>query len=413
MIQKIKSFQLKYFVYFFIIIAGFTMLSNFISYYSLPQVNVSSSQSGALSLTFHEEATVKVDGVQKNYAEFSGTIKKVWVNDGDEIDIDAPLYQYEVKNIEKEKKALEGQITDLEYDQKITALRMNNTSSDDRSKVDKAYKKYMDNQSLYQSGVLSKADLDSSYDNYQTELKALETSKDNQIISYLEQQKSYESNRRTLEEKRNTLEALETIIKKDGMVYSKIKGVVKERHLLAGQKASKDTLILSIETQDSDRIVEITIPKNKGKYYKNGDELQVESATSDAELKGLIQSIKTSPDNKKQVTMKIKIVSETPIKSGTQLSIKGFKSSKRYPVIIPKTALVTENNKSFVWLVETEQRGFGQQTILKKSIVVKGDSDDNTVVIKTGLEPTDQIVVRVTNEKTLQNGSRVMVNTDN
>lgn len=413
MIQKIKSFQLKYFVYFFIIIAGFTMLSNFISYYSLPQVNVSGSQSGALSLTFNEEATVKVDGVTKNYAEFSGTIKKVWVNDGDEIDVDTPLYQYELKDIEKEKKTLEGQIIDLEYDQKITALRMNNSSSDDRSKVDKAYKKYIDNQSLYDSGALSKADLDSSYDSYQAELKALETSKDNQTISYLEQQKSYESSRRTLEEKRASLESLDKIIEKDGMVYSSVKGVVKERHLLAGNKASKDTLMLSIETQDSDRIVEITLPKNKGKYYKNGDELQVESATSDTELKGLIQSIKTNSTNKKQVTVKVKIISETPIKSGTQLSIKGFKSSKRYPVIIPKTALVTENNKSFVWLVVTEQKGFGQQTVLKKSIVVKGDADDNTVVIKAGLEPTDQIVVRVTNEKTLKNGNRVMVNTDN
>lgn len=413
MIQKIKSLQLKYFIYFFIFIAIFTALSNFIAFYSLPQVNVSYSQSGALSLTFNEEATVKVDGIYKNYAPFSGMILKTFVNEGDEINIDAPLYQYDLALIEQERKSIEGQIKDLEYDQQITALRMKNEASTDRSSLEKAYNKYVSNQTLYESGVLSKTELDDSYHSYQTELRSLETSKDNKAISYLEQKKSFESNQRTLEEKRTQLSTLQEIIKNEGMVYSKVKGVLKEKQVLVGNKVTKDALMVSIETLTSDRIVEITLPKSKGKYYANGDELQVSSATSEASIKGIIQSIKTNVDNKKQVTMKIKIVSKPPIKSGTQLTVKGFKSSKRYPVMIPKTALVTENNQSFVWLMTTVQKGFGEQTIIKKSIVIKGDADDQSVVIKAGLEPTDQIVVRVTNEKTLTNEGRVMINPDN
>lgn len=417
MISKLKEFKIRYFVLFLIIIWLFTVVSSFINYYTLPQVLLANGYNGPLTLTINKEAEVEAADVKNLKSPLQGEVLKVFAREGDQLKVDQALYQYSMVGLKETLRQIENEVDQLAYDVNIQTLRNEKTSNDaiandiaaSEKKMKDQLRNYELQQSLYALGSISKKALDESKDAYDQEVKNHGDRLANLEITRLENQKQLQSLRTNYNKKVKEKEALEIIIASGGIVKAKEEGIVKSIDVKTGEVIAKDARAFAIEDLSADRIIKIEVMRDIAKYYTTDDTLSITAPGFENEIKGQIVTIKRHSSNKKLNVITVKLLADKPIASGKQVSVYGNKKSQYYPVLIPKHAVMKEQRKSYVWTVKEVKKGFTTEYVLEKLMVVTGDVDNESIVVKSGLSLDDHIVTRVENNKTLSNRQQVII----
>lgn len=389
--KGLKEMKLKYFVLFLVLIYGFTALSNFIEYYTLPQVELAKTTSGTLLLDFHKEATVKIQSQDVVYASCEGKIDSIDVQEGSKINAGDKVMTYNLASLNETLENVNRNIASLENDLAVFRLKMNNDS------IDHLHQKYVSNQKLYDNGVISKKDLEDSYKSYMDGLN-------NQQVSSKEYNQSIIDKENQLKDKEKERRDLQDLIDSEGVVYGMENGVISQVNVSKGQLLKGNEILMSYEAESSERHVEVSIDEDIAKFYERGDVVSIESPTEKDHFNGVISSIKV--DEKRSNSRLLTITFDSSLTSGQLVDVTGDKQSKKYPIVISSQAIVTEDNKSYVWLIKTADDG---KTYLNKSAIIIGDADEKKTVVEDGLNAKDEIVVQVTNEKILVDGERVIV----
>lgn len=280
-------------------------------------------------------------------ADRSGTVDKINVSVGDRVSVGDILYTVD-----------KGSLVNDINSQSVTSR--NNLSSAELS-YDNALETYEENQKLYDSGIISKSELDSSYDNMEL-----------QKLSYNNALSNYNS----------TITSSEYSID-DTVLEATIDGVISAINIELGQKSGfNDIEIMGedeflINTVVSNRIIDDLSLGDKVRIIYDGDENE-----------GIISEIgEMGIDGTDSFDVGISInKSDCELKVGYRVDIVFNVFKEDNQLVVPKKSILTDENGDYVFVKN--------EGLAEKVYVTQGYINSGYVQVFGDLEAGDELIVK-------------------
>ncbi len=173
---------------------------------------------------------------------------------------------------------------------------------------------------------------------------------------------SQEINELSIEEWQKKLDKLKTLQDTGGVVNASQSGIVTKLYVEAGQKTT-DTAAVMLGDITSGFLFTALIDKDDVEYVSVGDMVSVKGVGKTAEDCPVI-SLKAD-ETGEQVTVTAELKSGT-FTAGETATMEAGRTSEQYPYTVPASALLQEDNKTYVMVVDTEETVLGSQYIARK-----------------------------------------------
>ena len=206
-----------------------------------------------------------------------------------------------------------------------------------------------------------------------------------------------------LQEKQLAVDKLQKVMDAGGKVTAPSDGLVTKVNVTTGEATTEDTAI-RISDQSAGYKFTATLDKSDAKFLAKDDKVTLDlgNGTSVEGLK--IQSIDVSQEDKNSYELTVSIPAKVK-KIGTIATLKVEKASKKYDTCVPLTALHSDGDKYYVYVINEKDTILGTETAVDKvqvEILVK----NNEQAAIDGAFSWDQKFV-LTSSKTLRDGDRV------
>lgn len=371
--------------------------------------------------------TTVSDSLQKTVEEKQEAYDKaVDELDGVENDIEADVRE-EIKRIETDKGVKLSQAEKQDIREKVNA-RPENVSllKNANDKVDKAKDALSEAENAL--SAYNEQQNNNSSASYDEQLKALYDdykSKEEAYDEAIKQRKStIQSADRSLEdantpesvdtasaltenddlqEKQLAVDKLQKVMDAGGKVTAPSDGLVTKVNVTTGEATTEDTAI-RISDQSAGYKFAATLDKSDAKFLAKDDKVTLDlgNGTSVEGLK--IQSIDVSQEDKNSYELTVSIPAKVK-KIGTIATLKVEKASKKYDTCVPLTALHSDGDKYYVYVINEKDTILGTETAVDKVQVEILDKNNEQAAID-GAFSWDQKFV-LTSSKTLRDGDRV------
>ena len=206
-----------------------------------------------------------------------------------------------------------------------------------------------------------------------------------------------------LQEKQLAVDKLQKVMDAGGKVTAPSDGLVTKVNATTGEATTEDTAI-RISDQSAGYKFTATLDKSDAKFLAKDDKvtLNLGNGTSVEGLK--IQSIDVSQEDKNSYELTVSIPAKVK-KIGTIATLKVEKASKKYDTCVPLTALHSDGDKYYVYVINEKDPILGTETAVDKVQVEILDKNNEQAAID-GTFSWDQKFV-LTSSKTLRDGDRV------
>ena len=206
-----------------------------------------------------------------------------------------------------------------------------------------------------------------------------------------------------LQEKQLAVDKLQKVMDAGGKVTAPSDGLVTKVNATTGEATTEDTAI-RISDQSAGYKFTATLDKSDAKFLAKDDKVTLDlgNGTSVEGLK--IQSIDVSQEDKNSYELTVSIPA-TVKKIGTIATLKVEKASKKYDTCVPLTALHSDGDKYYVYVINEKDTILGTETAVDKVQVEILDKNNEQAAID-GTFSWDQKFV-LTSSKTLRDGDRV------
>lgn len=206
-----------------------------------------------------------------------------------------------------------------------------------------------------------------------------------------------------LQEKQLAVDKLQKVMDAGGKVTAPSDGLVTKVNVTTGEATTEDTAI-RISDQSAGYKFTATLDKSDAKFLAKDDKVTLDlgNGTSVEGLK--IQSIDVSQENKNSYELTVSIPAKVK-KIGTIATLKVEKASKKYDTCVPLTALHSDGDKYYVYVINEKDTILGTETAVDKVQVEILDKNNEQAAID-GTFSWDQKFV-LTSSKTLRDGDRV------
>ena len=206
-----------------------------------------------------------------------------------------------------------------------------------------------------------------------------------------------------LQEKQLAVDKLQKVMDAGGKVTAPSDGLVTKVNATTGEATTEDTAI-RISDQSAGYKFTATLDKSDAKFLAKDDKVTLDlgNGTSVEGLK--IQSIDVSQEDKNSYELTVSIPAKVK-KIGTIATLKVEKASKKYDTCVPLTALHSEGDKYYVYVINEKDTILGTETAVDKVQVEILDKNNEQAAID-GTFSWDQKFV-LTSSKTLRDGDRV------
>lgn len=206
-----------------------------------------------------------------------------------------------------------------------------------------------------------------------------------------------------LQEKQLAVDKLQKVMDAGGKVTAPSDGLVTKVNATTGEATTEDTAI-RISDQSAGYKFTATLDKSDAKFLAKDDKVTLDlgNGTSVEGLK--IQSIDVSQEDKNSYELTVSIPAKVK-KIGTIATLKVEKASKKYDTCVPLTALHSDGDKYYVYVINEKDTILGTETAVDKVQVEILDKNNEQVAID-GTFSWDQKFV-LTSSKTLRDGDRV------
>lgn len=206
-----------------------------------------------------------------------------------------------------------------------------------------------------------------------------------------------------LQEKQLAVDKLQKVMDAGGKVTAPSDGLVTKVNVTTGEAMTEDTAI-RISDQSAGYKFTATLDKSDAKFLAKDDKvtLNLGNGTSVEGLK--IQSIDVSQEDKNSYELTVSIPAKVK-KIGTIATLKVEKASKKYDTCVPLTALHSDGDKYYVYVINEKDTILGTETAVDKVQVEILDKNNEQAAID-GAFSWDQKFV-LTSSKTLRDGDRV------
>ena len=187
-------------------------------------------------------------------------------------------------------------------------------------------------------------------------------------------------------------------------VTSPVNGIVKSIEITAGNTASSNSTLMTIEVPDRGYGISFSVTTEQSKKVKVGDQAEVSGGYWGRQVTATLVGIKTDPQNpgtNKLLQFKL----EGEVDSGSQLSVSIGERGGNYESIVPNSALRTDNNGDFVLVVVSKSSPLGNRYVAQRVDVKVQAKDDVRCAVSGGLSYNDMVIT--TSNKPLEPGMLV------
>jgi multidrug efflux pump subunit AcrA (membrane-fusion protein) len=402
--KKIKKMIIQYFG----VILLFTIFSQSLNNLALPRVSVVNGKSTSLQMNIQKEGTIAARKSEQIYATFSGIIDKIFVQTNKTVKKGDPLIKLDEKELNERFIQEEGNYKKAKLNYEIAKAQYENQEGLEKElkAVEKASEELEKKKVYYENNIVSKEEFEKAADTLKDAEDAYNKKKKNQPIEELKAQNSLVESEMEYKLKEITFKEIQKIVANKGILTAPIDGVVKNISKKEGERINKDETILALTDPSSGYELKFSIKKDIAKYLKIGenlnitfkglDDLKVESKITD------IANNKEEPSQIKDVTLSFE---NEGLKGDEFATIRETKSTTKYDVVVPNTAIGKEQNgRKFVWIIRKEDKPLGKEYYVNKRYVNTGESDLNNTAIKSGLDKYEEFVQDDTGVDLKENG---------
>lgn len=250
---------------------------------------------------------------------------------------------------------------DLKTDVNLQKSKLKTSLDNAKIKYDDELENFNKMKSLYETGVITKKDLDNA-----------EISFEQAKLNYQQAQKDYESNSATLNSSLN-----DTIIK------SPINGIVASRNVEVGEMTgSSDFVIVKLDPI----IVKANISEDFVNKINVGNDVRV--GVQEKDYVGKITSISPVGSNNGNIyPVEIEIENkDSSLRAGMFADIDFEIEKLENQIVVPKKTILSKGNEHYVYIVEENSP--------KKVVIERGITKDGYVQISGELNVGDKLVVK-------------------
>lgn len=183
-----------------------------------------------------------------------------------------------------------------------------------------------------------------------------------------------------------------------------VNGKVTAVGISAGSTTSPDAALLTIEVPDRGYYLSFSVTTEQSKKVKTGDSADILYNYYGAEKTAVLETIKPDPD--KPSTNKLLVFKLTgEVESGEQLTLAIGEKGQYYDAVVPNSAIKSDNNGSFVLVVEAKSSALGNRYIARRVDVKVGGADDVNTGVTGSLTSSDFVIT--TSNKPVEAGAQV------
>ena len=206
-----------------------------------------------------------------------------------------------------------------------------------------------------------------------------------------------------LQEKQLAVDKLQKVMDAGGKVTAPSDGLVTKVNVTTGEATTEDTAI-RISDQSAGYKFTATLDKSDAKFLAKDDKVTLDlgNGTSVEGLK--IQSIDVSQEDKNSYELTVSIPAKVK-KIGTIATLKVEKASKKYDTCVPLTALHSDGDKYYVYVINEKDTILGTETAVDNVQVEILDKNNEQAAIDGAFSWNQKFVL--TSSKTLRDGDRV------
>ncbi len=207
---------------------------------------------------------------------------------------------------------------------------------------------------------------------------------------------------RQIEEQRAKLEQLSG--GEENQILSNVSGTVQSIEVTAGDTAAKDTVLCVIEVPDMGYTLSFSVTNQQAARLKQGDSGTISNYYWGSQIVATLQNIRVDPKNPQ--TNKLLTFDVTgDVNAGAELTISVGQSSASFDCIVPKSAVRSDANGSFVFKIEARNSPLGNRYVARRVAVEVLAEDDNNAAVSGDLGWGDYVIV--TSNAPLKNGDLV------
>ena len=354
----------------------------------------------------YDKAVDELDGVEKDIeAEVQKEIEKIEETNVDENGNKVKLSQADRQKIRKKVNALPENVSLLK-----NANDKVDKAKDALSEAENALSAYNEQQNNNSSASYDEQ-LKALYDDYKSKEEAYDEAIKQRKSTIQSADRSLEDantpesvdTASALTENDDLQEKLQKVMDAGGKVTAPSDGLVTKVNVTTGEATTEDTAI-RISDQSAGYKFTATLDKSDAKFLAKDDKVTLDlgNGTSVEGLK--IQSIDVSQEDKNSYELTVSIPAKVK-KIGTIATLKVEKASKKYDTCVPLTALHSDGDKYYVYVINEKDTILGTETAVDKVQVEILDKNNEQAAVD-GAFSWDQKFV-LTSSKTLRDGDRV------
>lgn len=257
-----------------------------------------------------------------------------------------------------------------------------------------------------------KADYKTADDAIDTQRDALEDAIFNLSQSQKDANKQAQKDQLNLAQKKKDLEEQQALVDKLSSgeaiyeITANAAGVVSSINAVAGKTTVPDETLMVIDQTDRGFTLSFSVTTQQAQKVKVGDKAEVSTSSwwfdgvIDATLTG-ISANPTDPKNSKILNFTI----TGDVSGGDQLTLSIGERSQNYDLIVPKSALRTDSNGTYVLLMEQKASALGNRYYATRVDVEVIASDDTQSAVSGGLSSGDFVIT--SSSKPVEAGDQV------
>lgn len=187
-------------------------------------------------------------------------------------------------------------------------------------------------------------------------------------------------------------------------ITANVSGTIQTVECTAGDMKIKGDVLCSIEVPDMGYTLSFSVTNEQARRLHTGDTATVSNYYWGSQIVATLSTIKIDPKNP-QTNKLLTFDLSGDVNAGAELTISVGEKSANYDTVIPNSAIRSDSNGSFVFIIEAKNSPLGNRYIARRVDVEVLASDDVNSAVTGGLNNGDYVIT--TSNAPIKNGDMV------
>ena len=177
----------------------------------------------------------------------------------------------------------------------------------------------------------------------------------------------------------------------ENQILARVAGTVRTMECTAGDTKAKGDILCTIEVPDMGYTLSFTVTNDQARRLKPGDTASVTNYYWGNNITATLDSIKTDPKNP-QTNKLLTFTLEGDVSAGTELTLSVGQKSANYDTVVPRSAIRSDTNGSFVLSVEAKNSPLGNRYVARRVPVTVLAEDDMSAAVTAELSNGSYVI---------------------